>query len=165
MRACQKATILLWLILIPTTSIFSAIEDNSNNEKFEFDKQLDNSNEVEIVDEYLNKNYLGEEIARKYYVLQELYTYEVEGTATSPTTKTIVEKPSIYYALKKLNKHYKKQVKKDNLEMGEAIEQLSHFLDIGISIRYQTTAEFEKYLSDKRKREEIAKAFSNVVLE
>lgn len=147
-------------------TLYSQSEKNySPDAEFKFHKQLDNGKEVEIVDQLLSDNYLGESIARKYYILQKLYTYEEEGSATSPVTKTIVEKPSVYYSLKKLNRYYKKMVKKDRMERDKAVEELKHFLNIGISIVYQPTKEFEEYLDDHRKPEEIVEAYSNVVLE
>ena len=140
-------------------------KDSNDSNKFEFQKQLDNAKEIEVSPESVGTNYLGEEIARKYYILQELYTYEEAGTPTSPATKTIVEKPSVYYSLKKLNRYYKKMVKKDKMEMDKAVEELKHFLNIGISIVYQPTEDFEAYLDDHRKPEEIVEAYSKVVLE
>ncbi|MFW5759790.1 MAG: hypothetical protein ACOCXH_02280 [Cyclobacteriaceae bacterium] len=138
--------------------------DNVDNQKFVFYKQLDNVNEVDVIEQFVSRNYLGDQIAKKFYVLQELYTYEEPGTATSPGTKTIVEKPAIYYSLKKLNKHYKKMVIKEQITEEEAVEEFEHFLNIGISIVYQSTEEFEEFLNSHRKPEEIIVAFSSVVL-
>lgn len=136
-----------------------------NNKTFEFYKQLDNANEVNVVESFIPNNFLGDEIARKYYILQELYTYEEEGSPTSPGTKTIVEKPNIYYAIKKLNRHYKKMVKKDKLSLEEAVEDFGHFLNIGISIVYQPTKKFEEYLDNLKKPEELISAFATVDLQ
>lgn len=158
----KKGLLLVCLMMIAIIGVNGS--DNVDNQKFVFYKQLDNVNEVNIIEQFVSRNYLGDKIATKFYVLQELYTYEEPGTATSPGTKTIVEKPAIYYALKKLNKHYKKMVKKDRMSEEKAVEEYEHFLNIGISIIYQPTQEFEEFLNDNRKPDEIIEAFSNVVL-
>ena len=96
--------------------VFNPVMANNPNDdnkiKFEFSKELDNAEEVEYDKNFISQNYLGQKIAEKLYVLQELYTYTEEPTPTDPAVKTIINKPSIYYSLKKLNRHYKKMVKK-----------------------------------------------------
>jgi len=149
-------------MIIATLSVNGS--DNVDNQKFVFYKQLDNVNEVKVIEQFISRNFLGDKIAKKFYILQELYTYEEPGTATSPGTKTIVDKPAIYYSLKKLNKHYKKMVKKNKMTEDEAVNEFEHFLNIGISIVYQPTDNFEEFLNDNRKPDEVIEAFSNVVL-
>jgi len=158
----KKGLLLVCFLMIAALGVNGS--DNVDNQKFVFYKQLDNVNEVDVIEQFVSRNYLGDQIAKKFYILQELYTYEEPGTATSPGTKTIVEKPAIYYSLKKLNKHYKKVVKKGEMTEGEAVNEFEHFLNIGISIVYQPTEDFEEFLSSNRKPEEIVEAFSNVVL-
>ncbi|MGK7396845.1 MAG: hypothetical protein ACNS62_19870 [Candidatus Cyclobacteriaceae bacterium M3_2C_046] len=163
----MKKKILFLLLFAITFGFTWANEDSSNNndKQFVFYQQLENARDVEIIEGFLTNNYLGNVIAEKLYVLQELYTYEVEGSATSPGVKTVVEKPEIYYSLKKLNNHYKKMVKKDRMTMDQAVEEYSNILNIGISIVYQKTDEFEQYLRNFRKPEEIKNAYANVTLE
>jgi len=158
----KKGLLLVCLMMIAALGVNGS--DNVDNQKFVFYKQLDNVNEVNVIDQFVSRNYLGDRIAKKFYILQELYTYEEPGTATSPGTKTIVEKPAIYYSLKKLNKHYKKMVKKDKMTEDDAVNEFEHFLNIGISIVYQPTEEFENFLNDNRKPDEVIEAFSNVEL-
>jgi hypothetical protein len=158
----KKGLLLVCFMIIATLSVNGS--DNVDNQKFVFYKQLDNVNEVKVIEQFISRNFLGDKIAKKFYILQELYTYEEPGTATSPGTKTIVDKPAIYYSLKKLNKHYKKMVKKNKMTEDEAVNEFEHFLNIGISIVYQPTDNFEEFLNDNRKPDEVIEAFSNVVL-
>ncbi|MGK7393914.1 MAG: hypothetical protein ACNS62_05060 [Candidatus Cyclobacteriaceae bacterium M3_2C_046] len=155
----------LIILILSTGKVWALAQAMDNDNEFEFYQQLDNANEVEIVESFIQDNYLGHEIAKKMYILEELYTYEEEGTATSPGVKTVVEKPSIYYAIKKLNRYYKKMVKKDRVPLDQAKDNFEHILNIGISIIYQRTASFEEYLDDHRKPEELLEAFSSVDLQ
>lgn len=83
----------------------------------------------------------------------------------SPGDKVIVRKPTIYYDIRKLNKYYKKELKKGNIEEPAAIEQMSEILDKCFVIFDQDTEQFEEYLKGLKHAEEIVAAFDKIVLE
>ena len=87
----------------------------------------------------------GEEFAYKLQLLKEQYTYQ-EYLSISNTYNTIIEKPSIYQSVRKVNKHLIKSVKKSKMSKEEAIAQLTEIMDKALNIRYQDTEELEEAL-------------------
>lgn len=108
-------------------------------------------------------HYLGSDIAVKLELLKNSYTWKEEGTPNSPTTKTVVEKPAIYYSLKKLDKYYKKAIKQGALTEEAAKEEFVKALDIALFIRYQETTAFEDKLRDLKEDSEIASLYTKKV--
>ena len=133
-------------------------------EYFTFSNKLSDTLQVPV-DQDLGSHYLGAEMAVKYYRLRETYTYEETGTAAKPLHQTVVNKPTIYYSLKKLNSHYRKQLKKGEIDSNQAIQQLGWYFDVGFAIYNQDTGELEKALRNARKPDEIANIFAHVKLE
>ncbi len=107
---------------------------------------------------------LGNEVARKMMLLQETYTYVERGTLMAPGDKTIIKKPDIYYSVKKLNKYYKKAVKKGIVDEDQAAKNLTSAVEKSYSIFYEDTEKFEQYLRSKKKPEDIQKAFDSLQL-
>jgi len=134
-------------------------------ESFTFDNTLDDTADMNINYSIASNHYLGEIIAKKMHLLKETYTYVEEGTPLSPGNKVIVRKPEIYYAVRKINKHYRKEIRKNRMEEATAIDKLGRILDICFAIYDQDTSEFEDYLSNYRKVEDIEKVFENVELQ
>ena len=112
----------------------------------------------------MGSHYLGNEIAKKIYLLRDKYTYQEEGTPLNPNPKTIVRKPAIYYDILKLTKYYKKAVKKGIMTEEEARNELGHFLDIGYSAFYESTDQLEEELGAVKKPEEIIAVLKKVEL-
>jgi hypothetical protein len=109
-------------------------------------------------------HYLGPEIANKMYLFKQTYTYVEAGTPMSPGDKVIVQKPTIFYAVRKLDKHYKKLMKKGTITESEAREKMGRILDISYIIFDQDTGEFETYLKKMKGGEQIEEAFDKIEL-
>ncbi len=131
---------------------------------FEFKNTLSDTSRVKIDYTLSGRNYFGDIIARKMYLLEKTYTYIEKGTPMSPSDKTIVQKPVIFYALKKLTGYYKKEVKKGHIEQADAIDKIYRDLNIGFAIFTQDTDKLEDYLRGIKKPEEIAETFDNIKL-
>ena len=112
----------------------------------------------------LSNHYLGVGIARKLHLLKDTYTYVEPPSPTSPGEKTVIVKPSIYNSLLKLNRYYKKQVKKGEMSVEEASEKLNHYLDVALSVFIEDTDTFEDKLRKAKGPDEISNVFSMVVL-
>ncbi len=108
-------------------------------------------------------HYLGVDIAKKLELLKSTYTWKEEGTPNSPTSKTIVEKPAIYYSVKKLDKYYKKAIKKGEISEEEARDAFTKALDIALFIRYQETDAFESTLRTLKEESDIALLYTKKV--
>lgn len=156
----KKNVLLLCLLFVFTATLFAQDASETFRFKNEADEQLlKDINEALVVD-----NFLGEEVALKMHLLKETYTYIIPASPQTPGERVEISKPSIYNSLKKLNRYYKKQVKKDILTKEEAAKRFSTFLDIGYSVFNQNTDELEEALRKVRKPEEIEAVFSRIVL-
>ncbi len=111
----------------------------------------------------VGEHHLGSDIAVKLELLKDTYTWKEEGTPNSPTAKTVVEKPAIYYSLKKLDKYYKKAIKGGDMTTEEAVEGFTKALDIALFIRYQETQAFEDKLRELKEESDIALLYTKKV--
>ena len=134
-------------------------------ENFVFRNTLSDTAKVNIDYSFAMNHFLGNDIARKMHLFQETYTYVERGTPMSPGDKVIVTKPNIYYAVRKVNKHFKRELRKDRISEEEARKKLGEILNISFVIYDQNTKKFEDHLKMNRKPEEILAAFNNVELQ
>lgn len=132
---------------------------------FVFRNTLDDTANVSLDYSLAGNHFLGENIARKMFLFKAVYTYIEKGTPMSPGDKVIVRKPTIYYAIRKLNKYYKKELRKDRMEKEVAIKKFGNVLDKCFVMFDQDTSDFEDYLKSLKRAEDIQKAFDNVVLQ
>lgn len=110
----------------------------------------------------LSKHPLGDEYAYKLQLLKETYTYEVPDEIHH-TKQTIIEKPSIYFSVKKANKHLTKSVKKGRIEEEEATKKLTEILDKALNIRYQDTEQLEAKLWKVKDPEAITALYTEEI--
>jgi len=132
---------------------------------FIFKNDLADTSKVEVDYMLVKKHFLGSEIAKKLYIIKKTYTYIEKGSPTSPGDKTIVRKPVIYYSLNKLNRYYKKQLKKDRMEESVARERYNDVLNKAFSIFDQNTDDFEEYLKGLKDPADIEELFHNIILD
>ena len=137
----------------------------SGQEKFVFQNYLLDTASFVMDDGSVEDHFLGEQMAVKYTRVKKSYTYLTEGSVTNPVPQTYVDKPTIYYSLKKLNSHYKKQLKKGEIDSSTAVKELGWCFDVGFAIYQQDTSEFEKALRNAKKPEQMALVYSQVVFE
>lgn len=152
----------LIILLFGVAGIFSSAH---SQEAFTFTNYLRDTASIEFDDVMIEKHYLGRQVAIKFYRLKDTYTYVTQGSVNNPVSQTVVEKPTIYYSLKKLNTLYKKQLKKGLIDSTTAVKELGWYFDVGYSIYQQDTKEFEQALKKAKKPENIKKVFAMVVLE
>ena len=152
----------LFALLIGVLALALSVNGQSS---FTFLNQLRDTIHFDIEKSDVSNHFLGDNIAAKYFRLQETYTYVEPGNINNPTTRTVVMKPTIYYSLKKLNAHYKKQLKKGEIESSKAIQELGWCFDVGFAIYDQDTGDFEKAIKNARKPDEIAQLYAHVILE
>lgn len=144
----------LFLVGFLALSLISKGQDT-----FTFRYTMEEMNEVQdIID--LKEHFLGEDIAIKFLLLKESYTY-IERDAIAQSEKTVVEKPSIYYSCKKVSKYLKKAIKQKEISEDEAKAQMDNVLNIALNIRYQETEALEQILWDINKDPNQVIAFYN----
>ncbi len=133
-------------------------------DKYTFYYQEEEMAEVMSTSE-IKKHDFGDDIAYKFQLLDESYTYVEPSSPTNPVDKIVIEKMSIYNSVKKVDKYLRKSVKKSMMTKDEAISALDNVLNVALNIRYQDTVEFEEILWGTKKAEEVAAVFANVSLE
>jgi hypothetical protein len=101
-------------------------------------------------------HYLGDEVARKYAVFNDLYTYIVSAEVNNTGKQTVISKPAIYNAVKKLNRNYRKLIRKNEITEEDARARVNHVLDVAISVYTQSTDALENALRQARTHDEIA---------
>ena len=81
------------------------------------------------------------------------------------STNVQFNKPVIYNAVQKVNKHLKKAVMKGLLSKEEATQILSHVLDCANVVCFEPDTEaFEEAISEADTREDIIRVFENTEL-
>lgn len=134
----------------------------SNNEQFVF-KVYSTSDTPKGE---IEPHFLGEEIARKWTLFNELYQRKGEVSVGFSTSYIETVKPSVFNAVCKMNNYYKKAVNKRMVEKEIAREQFSQILDCALAaFQYDETENFESALKKTREPEQIIQLFNAVKIE
>lgn len=131
---------LLAAMLAFVVTVFAQTE-----EEFEFFDRTDEMEEVEVPS-YEKKHYLGEEFTKMFFALKEQYVYIPEKTSINMAPSPTTEKPAIYNSVKKLDRHYKKMLRKGKMSKEDVKEKLTRVISVGYSIRHGDTATLEKMM-------------------
>lgn len=114
---------------------------------------------------YFGSHYLGEEVQNKFDQFLKLYvSYESSGGAYA-TEKKVIAKKDIYNSVQKLDKYFKKVVRKDELSEIDAKERFGHVLDVANAIRFYDTTQFELLVSTAKNPEQIEKYYKSIKFE
>jgi len=115
---------------------------------FEF-KVYSNENDLSTISkDMIEEHVFGELVSKKLYLLDSKYTYIVPIIPGNPQTKTIVRKPVIYDAVKKVERYLKKSVKKGEISIKTASADFNKVLDVANSVCTADTKSFEKEISN-----------------
>lgn len=100
-----------------------------------------------ITAEMSGEHVFGNVIAKKVYLLDQKYKSEVALIPGNPQTKIVIQKPVLYDAVKRIEKHLKKSVKKGEITIDSATYLYNKVLDVALSIRNADTKAFEVAIS------------------
>ena len=114
---------------------------------FEFRVYANNNDLDAITKDMAGEHLLGDLVSRKLYLLESKYTFEVPTVPGNPQTRTMVRKPVIYDAVKKVERYLKKSVKKGEVPLETASEEFNKVLDVAINVLTADTRNFEKTIS------------------
>jgi len=131
----------------------------SFGQKYQFDYF---GNENEVSTEVESDHFLGEAIGNKMGLLKDTYTYSTYDNISRTEVPT-VDKPVIYFSIKKVNKHYKKQMKKGALVKEEAIKHMDSILKVALNIKSQYTLDLENDLRKIKEPSEIVAFFESEI--
>lgn len=92
------------------------------------------------------KHCLGDVIAKKICLIKKLYISQDEVAPGTPGVRVFIRKPGIYQVYNKLEKHYRKSVRKNTVSIEEAQRNFNHVLDVVIALHVHETEDFEQAL-------------------
>jgi predicted amidohydrolase YtcJ len=137
-------------LLSYTTESSATERDNAEKKSpvFEFKAYPRDSYLNSITKEMAGEHLLGELIAKKIYLFNEFYTSEENLFPGNPATKTVIKKPVIYEAVKRIERDLKKSVKKGETSVSEASSILNTVLDVALNVQTEDTRDFEKAIQN-----------------
>lgn len=121
--------------------------------------------ELEKIDiSLVRKHYFGDEVALRYYLFEQQYTYLLNAAPGAFSGKMMIKKPLIYNSIIKIDTYLRKEVKKGDLSKEAGAKQLSRLLDYAIILLNEQTADLEKALKLAESPVEQIKLFNLVVI-
>lgn len=130
---------------------------------FEFRATANNDELKSVSKEMIEEHFLGETIAEKLYLFESKYTYQVPIVPGNPQTRTVIRKPVVYEAVKKIERQLKKAVKKGEVSLEAAQSEFSKVLDVASNVLTANTTEFEKAIADSNDANALTNLFTNRV--
>ncbi|GAB5522295.1 MAG: hypothetical protein Roseis2KO_01670 [Roseivirga sp.] len=149
--------------LLATLLVFGVTVFAQTEEEYEFFDRTDEMEEVEVPS-YEKKHYLGEEFTKMFFALKEQYVYIPEKTSINMNPSPTTEKPAIYNSVKKLDKHYKKMLKKGKMSEADVKQKLSKVVSVCYSIRHEDTAALEKMLWNMKDMTKLEALFTEKIV-
>ena len=139
--------------LLSYTSVDSGIEKDSamyakKSSAFVFKAYPKDSYLNNITKEMAGVHVLGDLVAKKIYLFNEFYTTEENLFPGNPATKTIIKKPVIYEAVKRIERDLKKSVKKGETSVVDASLIMNTVLDVALNIQTEDTRDLEKAIGN-----------------
>jgi hypothetical protein len=114
----------------------------------------------------IEQHYMGNEIAEKWTIFNELYLHKGDITIGFGTSYIETAKPSVYNAVCRMNSYYKKAINKELIQFEDAKQQFSWILDCALAaLQYDDTEKFERTLSKMKDPQQIIQLFNSVKIE
>ncbi|WP_303012342.1 hypothetical protein [uncultured Bacteroides sp.] len=111
------------------------------------------------------EHYLGKDITGKWNTFIQNYTHEYDITIGLTNSSVEILKPSIYKAVNKVNKYYKKALKKKKVSREAATLSMAHILDCANVMCFDDNSQsFEEAVKSADEPEEIISLFNQVIL-
>lgn len=148
----MKRVLILLIVLTAVSSITNAQSEQTTYEFQSVEKFLDVT-QIDANEEF--EHVLGEQIAKKIYLLEQAYTWRDAPTDIKPTATIVVEKPGIYNSVRKIERFYKKSVRKGWAKPENLAVEFESILDVVLQVRYQNTVALESHLYSLKNPEDL----------
>lgn len=109
--------------------------------------------------ELIGEHDFGQLISEKLYLFEAKYTYEIPSIPGNPQMRTMIRKPVIYEAVKKIERHLKKSVKKGDISVETASIDFNKVLDVAFNILTAETDSFEKAIAESKNADSLSALF------
>jgi hypothetical protein len=120
--------------------------------------------ELESIDESaINNHLLGKAVARRLQLIEDCYTYHSKAPGAISSRK-VIQKPVIYKSIYDIEKHYKKQVRKNGQEIAAAAAELCEYLNLALILLYNDTEKFETHLRNSDSEQDMIDIFNKVII-
>lgn len=149
------------VILLLAVLLYSPIQAQEE-EKFVFENSVSALDYSDVNLQQVKDHPLGREVAIKLTLINDRFTYVVEPTPTTPSSRTEVIKPAIYNSIQKLNRYYKKSVKKGVLEPDVARTEFLKYINYALILYGEDTDNFEHSLGKAKKIEDITALYNQI---
>ncbi|MDP3916027.1 MAG: hypothetical protein Q8R96_20045 [Bacteroidota bacterium] len=116
-----------------------------------------------ISKDMIGEHAFGQSVSEKLYLLESKYTYEVPIVPGNPQTRTMIRKPVIYEAVKKIERHLKKLVKKGEITTETASYDFNKVLDVAFNVLTAETESFEKTIGETNDVNSLTSLFTKRV--
>jgi hypothetical protein len=116
-----------------------------------------------ISKEMAGEHLFGDLVAKKIYLLNDFYTSEENLFPGNPATKTVIKKPIIYEAVKRIERDLKKSVKKGETSVSDASSIMNTVLDVALNIQTEDTRDFEKAIGNSADTKSKIELFTKTV--
>jgi len=113
-------------------------------------------------DDDFRNHAFGEDFAKKMYLIEKSYTYITEPAPGAFSGHVMIEKPTIYQSISKINKYYIKGVRKGTIDKTEAEQKLEHVLGVAIVLCHQESSQIEQLLEKSNDVAEMILVFDNI---
>lgn len=106
---------------------------------------------------------LGEQVARKMFAVQKAYVRHHPASVGFTDNTIEIYKPAIYNALVKLDSYFKKAVRRNEMNPGQASEQFSKCLDIVYVVYYEEeTEDLELAVKKAKSPQQLLALFNSI---
>ena len=131
---------------------------------FEFQVYVNENDYTSISDDLLESHVFGQLVSRKLYILESKYTFQVPAVPGNPQTKTVIRKPVIYEAVKRIEHYLKKSVRKGSITQEAASITFNKVLDVAINAFAADSNNFENTISKTDDLASLINLFANRVI-
>lgn len=128
---------------------------NEPKSQFEFTALTQSEELSQISDDMVDSHFLGNDIAKKMFLLNKSYSYKEPVAPGNSATKTIFRKTVIYNSVKKIERSMKNKVKSGELTLETAQFQFNKVLDVALNIININTGKFESRLASADNANEL----------
>jgi hypothetical protein len=130
---------------------------------FEFRASSNEADMGSVSKDMIGEHAFGARISEKLYLLEAKYTYQVPIVPGNPQTRTMVRKPVIYDAVRKIERNLKKQVKKGEVSTEVASGEFNKVLDVAFNVLTAETTSFEKAITETNDVNSLTNLFTKRV--
>lgn len=141
----------------------SAVVSSSKPLVFEFDVYSKPELSKNVDPQLIGSHFLGDEIARKMYLLDKTYTFETKTAPGNPATTTSIRKPVIYNSVKKVESYLKKCVRKREISQEVAAQQFNKVVDVALDVFFQNTDALENQIKSTDRASDLLDLYTQRV--